>query len=363
MTERTKQGEADLPVLSRQGRKHRAGLVWIRRWSAMWIGLATAIVAFLIYLQLGSPVPFRLSEPIVPKESHHAASLEQIAGMASALAIRLKDKPDDVEGWRMLARSYVTLGRYAEAADASSHLVKLSPGSAELLADYADVLAMSMNKSLLGEPQKLIARALALDPKNIKALALSASASYQAGDYAAAVDQWKKILVLVPPESEVARSTMSSIGEAQNLAELSGKVEPPKPPDVSSAPAQVVMGETARDRGNTDVSGTVQLDAGLRAKVLDTDTVFIFVRAAEGSSRPLAVLRKQVKDLPVSFVLGDQMGISPYAKIGDQSSVIVGARVSRSGNATPGAGDLEGQSEPVRPGKKNLMIRINRQRS
>ena len=66
-----------------------------------------------------------------------------------------------------------------------------------------------------------------LDPKNIKALALSASASFQEKNYAGAVGQWKKILVLVPPDSDIARSTMSSIGEAQNLVEQAGKPDLP----------------------------------------------------------------------------------------------------------------------------------------
>ncbi len=362
MTEHTKPDNLDSPVLDCQAQTRQVGFVWIKRHLAILVGFAVAIVAAVGYWRPDLLIPLGLTGPVALKESHHAASQEQIVDRASALAIRLKDKPDDVEGWSMLARSYITLGRYAEAADAYSHLVKLRPGNAELLADYADVLAMSMNKKLLGEPQVLIKRALDLDPKNVKALALSATASFQERDYAAAVDQWKKILVLVPPESEVARSTMSSIGEAQNLAEQSSKAESPEPQAGGSTPRQIATGQMGNERGSAQVSGIVQLDAGLRTTVLDTDTVFVFVRAAEGSSRPLAVLRKQVRDLPTSFVLGDQMSIGPYAKISDQRALIVGARISRSGNATPGAGDLEGQSEPVRPGAKNIMIRINRQR-
>lgn len=363
MTDHKRPDDIEPSVFGRYLRRNSAGMVWMARWTALSVVLAAVIVAVLLYLRFDSRVSFRPSEQSATNEGRHAASQEQIATMAAALSTRLKDKKDDVEGWTVLARSYVMLGRYAEAADAYSHLVTLSPGNAGLLADYADTMAMSKNKSLLGEPQKVIARALALDPKNIKALALSASASFQERDYPAAVGQWKKILVLVPPDSEVARTTMSSIGEAQNLAEQASKSELPRSPEAHSTPAQVVAGQAGTDIGNTEVSGTVQLDAGLRSKVLDTDTVFIFVRAVEGPSFPLAVLRKQVKDLPTSFVLGDQLSVQPYAKMSTYSSVIVGARVSRSGNATPGASDLEGQSEPVRPGAKNLVIRINRQRS
>lgn len=354
--------ETPSPTGGQQGGAPSARFVWRKRLTG--ISVASVVVILPIVLYLRPDLPVALDQAASSStESSHATSQEQISGRAAALADKLKEKPEDVEGWRMLARSYITLGRYGEAADAYSHLVKLSPDNAGLLADYADTMAMSMNKSLLGEPQKLIARALALDPKNIKALALSASASFQERDYPAAVGQWKKILVLVPPDSDLARSTMSSIGEAQNLAEQASMATVPRSPEAHSTPAQAVVGQTGSDSGNTEVSGTVQLDAGLRANVLDTDTVFIFVRAVDGPSFPLAVLRKQVRDLPASFVLGEQMSVQPYAKISAYPSVIVGARVSRSGNATPGAGDLEGQSEPVRPGAKNLVIRINRQRS
>lgn len=348
---------------SEKGAVSGASDVWNKRITGIAVALIVLILVLVLYLQFGLPTALRSVASPSSNESSHATSQEQISGRAAALADRLKAKPDDVEGWRILARSYITLGQFSEAADAYSHLVRLNPGNAELLADYADTMAMSRNKSLLGEPEKLIEKALALDPKNIKALALSASASYQARDYAAAVGQWRKILVLVPPESELARSTMSSIGEAQNLAEQSSKAALPRPSGGSSMPAKALIGQAGSDSSNPEVSGTVQLDAGLRSKVVDTDTVFIYVRAVEGPGFPLAVLRKQVRDLPTNFELDNRMGVEPHAKISAYSFVIVGARVSRSGNASPGVGDLEGQSEPVRPGAKNIVVRINRIRS
>lgn len=111
-----------------------------------------------------------------------------------------------------------------------------------------------------------------------------------------------------------------------------------------------------------EVAGTVELDAVLRSKVADTDTVFIFARAAQGPRFPVAVLRKQVKDLPTSFVLDDSMSMVADAKLSSFPMVVVGARISKSGSATSSAGDLEGLTEPVRPGAKGLKIRINSQR-
>jgi cytochrome c-type biogenesis protein CcmH len=331
------------------------------------VGVSLPVVAVSLYFLLGNPGGLDPAKTAAaPKDAAHEVTEEQIQAMVTGLAQRLKDSPDDVQGWSMLARSYNALGRFGEAADAYARLVKLVPGNADMLADYADTLAMSLNKSLQGEPEKLIARALQADPKNIKALALSGSAAYERRDYPVAITQWKKILALVPADSDIARSTGDSISEAQTLAAGKPATAPapvaaapaPANPAPATAPAQAAAPTAAA----AEVAGTVELDAALRAQVADTDTVFIFARAAQGPRFPLAVLRKQVKDLPTAFVLDDSMSMVPDAKLSSFPMVVVGARVSKSGSATPTAGDLEGLTEPVRPGARNLKIRISTQR-
>jgi cytochrome c-type biogenesis protein CcmH len=330
------------------------------------VGVSLPVVAVSLYFLLGSPAGLDPAQTAAPKEAAHEVTEEQIQAMVTGLAQRLKESPEDVQGWSMLARSYNALGRFSEAADAYARLVKLVPGNADMLADYADTLAMSLNKSLQGEPEKLIARALEADPKNIKALALAGSAAFERRDYPAAITQWKKILAIVPADSDIARSTGDSISEAQTLA--AGKPATPPAPMAAApapstpAPAPAPAAQAAPNAAAAEVAGTVELDAALRAQVADTDTVFIFARAAQGPRFPLAALRKQVKDLPTAFVLDDSMSMVPDAKLSSFPMVVVGARISKSGSATPAAGDLEGLTEPVRPGTKNLKIRINAQR-
>jgi cytochrome c-type biogenesis protein CcmH len=328
-------------------------------WPAIVVGLLLPAVAVALYWLLGNPVgldPLQVARTIPAQQS---VTPEQITAMVDKLASHLKEKPEDIEGWNMLARSYNALGRYGDAADAYGHLIKLVPPNAELLADYADSLAMSRDKTLQGEPEKIIARALEVDPTNVKALALSGEASYERHDYSTAVAQWKKILAAAPPGSDIARSVASSIDEAQTLARTSNDSPAMAPADVPSPAA--AASAAAPSASDVQVSGTVELDAALRSKVTDTDTVFIFARAVDGPRFPLAVLRKQVKDLPVTFVLDDSMSMMPNAKLSGFPTVVVGARISKSGSATPGAGDLEGLTEPVHPGAKNLKIRINTQ--
>lgn len=165
---------------------------------------------------------------------------------------------------------------------------------------------------------ELVNRALAVDPDNLKALALSGTAAFERADYAAAVERWQRIIALAPPASEIARSTADSISEAKQL--LAQRLQP------ASAPLR------AR------VEGTVKLDPVLRPQVADTDTVFIYARAAAGSRIPLAVLRKRVADLPLSFVLDDSTSMMPDMKLSDFPSVVVQARISRSDSATPRPG-------------------------
>jgi cytochrome c-type biogenesis protein CcmH len=318
-----------------------------RRRTAIAVGIALPMLAVALYMLMGTPAALDPQQAVANKNTHEVTP-EQIEGMVTALAQRLKNQPDDVDGWSMLARSYNALGRYAQASDAFEHLVKLIPNDAGLYADYADTLAMAMNRSLQGEPEKLIDRALAIDPKNIKALALGGSAAFERRDYAAAIERWQRILPLVAPDSDIARSTTGSIGEAQSL--MGQGTRTAQREEQKSAPA--ASGPT--------LEGIVDIDPAMRAQAADTDTIFIFARAAQGPRFPLAVLRKQVKDLPVKFTLDDSMGMMPNVKLSDFPMVVVGARVSKTGSATPAPGDLEGVIDPVAPGAKDLKIRISK---
>jgi cytochrome c-type biogenesis protein CcmH len=323
-----------------------------KRWSAVAVAIAVPVLSISIYLWVGTPAALNPSQTAAADQNSHEITQEQIEGMVAKLAQRLKSEPDNVEGWNMLARSYAAMGRYAEASDAYENLVRMIPNDASLLADYADTLAMATNRSLQGKPENLIDRALKIDPKNLKAIALSGSAAFERKDYAGAAARWQKVLELVPRDSDIARSTLTSINEAQSLMGQAPSAQP------QLAQADADKGQAASS--GAKVEGTVDIDPALRAQAADTDVVFIFARAVDGPRFPLAVLRKQVKDLPVKFVLDDSMSMMPTAKLSNFPMVVVGARVSKTGSATPAPGDLEGVTEPVAPGATNLKIRINK---
>lgn len=274
--------------------------------------------------------------------------LQQIAAMVDSLAARMKERPDDGEGWTMLARSYTVLGRFGEAVPAYAKAAVLLPTNAGLLADYAD--AVAAQKGTVGNPESLalIDRALAADPKHPKALALAGTAAYDRGDFAGAVVRWQKIADTMPAGSELLSQVQASIAEAK---ERMGGGASSKAPMATGTASPAAADASA-------VAGTVSLDPSLAGQAAPDDTVFVFARAAEGPRMPLAVKRARVADLPLTFRLDDSMAMSPAAKISSTHSVVVSARVSKSGNAMPQPGDLSGESKAIAPGTSGIVIRI-----
>jgi cytochrome c-type biogenesis protein CcmH len=279
-----------------------------RSWVAIAGMAAIPALALATYLAVGNPGSIALDEAA-------QATRHQIEGMVERLAARLKENPDDAEGWKLLGRSYGALGRFGDSAEAYARAVARLPRDAELLADFADALAMNNNQSLAGDPEKLLERALQLDPNSLKALALAGTAAAERGDFARAAALWQRMLPLVPADSEEARMIRANVEEAKAKA----------------GPA-------------VKLAGTVSLAPRLKGKASPDDTVFIFARAAEGPRVPLAVLRKKVRELPASFTLDDSMAMAPGTTLSAFPRVVVSARISKSGNAIPQAGDLEGAS-------------------
>jgi cytochrome c-type biogenesis protein CcmH len=179
-------------------------------------------------------------------------------------------------------------------------------------------------------------------------LALAGTHAFDLKDYAQAVKYWEQVIEFAPADSNFVQQVEPALAEARSLAGL-----PPAAPKANVAAAdKPVAGKSA------SVSGTVSIAPTLLKQSQPDDTVFIFARAAEGSRMPLAIVRKQVKDLPLTFTLDDSMAMSPANRLSGTAKVIVGARVSKSGNAMPQAGDFSGQVGPVSVGANGLTIEI-----
>ena len=261
-----------------------------------------------------------------------------VAEMVTKLEERLQQEPDNAEGWMLLARAYMHLQEFAKAEKAFEKLVTLVKPDADILANYADVVAVNQKGRLDGKPMNLIEQALKLNPDHPKALWLAGTYYYDQKNYAQATKVWKHLRTLLPAGSEDAHMLSTSIADAQRKM----GIEPePEPVQQAQAPSpQIAQPGQASTASAASITGEVRISPDLVSQVSPDDTVFVFARAVSGPRMPLAVVRKQVRDLPFSFTLDDSMAMMPQMKLSNFPQVSVSARISRSGNAMPQAGDL-----------------------
>ena len=285
----------------------------------------------------------------------HATTPVQMGEMTEKLAQRLKNSPDDAEGWAMLARSYSVLGRNSDALDAYSHAANLLKDDPSLLADFADALGVQNNHSLTGDPMRLIERALKIDPNNIKALVLAGTEAFDRKDYAGALKYWEKARDTGPADHPLVQRIGGSIDEARSLL----GVPMAQPEKVAKSKAKVDAKVDAKANPKASITGVVSLSPALLKQVEPTDTVFIFAKAVGNARMPLVAERKQVKDLPYAFTLDDSKALSPNLLLSSVEQVVISAKISKSGDAISRAGDFAGQTGPVKLGATGIRVEIN----
>jgi cytochrome c-type biogenesis protein CcmH len=305
-------------------------------------------VAIALLLPLGAALGYvAFGEPAALDPANREASAPthaEFEAMVERLWERVQRAPEDAEGWALVARALASLGQHERAAQAFAQAARHKGDDPDLLADWADALALARGRRLEGQPLALVRRALALDPQHVKALALAGAAEYQAGNHAAAVEHWQRLLALVPPQSDFARQLGERLEQARQLAAEAAAAKPAAP----------------KGQGRGALTGVVRLDPNLAARVTPGDTVFVFARPADGGGMPLAVARATVAELPWHFRLDDSMAIAAGTKLSTQPKVIVVARVSRSGDAAPRKGDIEGASAPVAPDSSGVRVVLDR---
>ena len=285
-----------------------------------------------------SPIPATQKEKMAPE---HALVIEDMAA-------RLEQNPEDGNGWAMLGNAYAVMGRYADAVIAYEKAIKLIPDDARLLVDYADVMAVANDRNLRGKPMELINKALKIDPDNVKGLALIGTAAFQAEDYRSSVKYWEKLLKLLPPDSPFALQMTSGVAEARAM--IAGKKTPSFGPAEDKAQPAAVAGQ---------ISGVLTLSPALADKAAPTDSIFLSAKDISGSPIPVAVMRAEVKDLPLKFTLDDTMMMVPGAKLSDYKEVMISVKISKSGEAITQSGDLKGDVASVKVGAKNVRVVID----
>lgn len=239
------------------------------------------------------------------------------------LRAHLSDRPDNTEAWYTLGRTYLGLQENEAGLAALERALRLAPDDITLKVGLAQGILLSTEGKGNPRSEALLEEVLAQEPKHEGALMLAGFARFNAGQFPAAIALWERLKALRPPQSEGAKLLEQSIAEAKTRMTSQNK---------AAAPAA----------GSLEIA--VSLSAALKAQIKEDDKVFVYARAAEGPPMPLAVATLSAGQLPQSVRLSDANAMMPNLKLSGFERIVVGARLSRSGSATPSAGDLEGSS-------------------
>ncbi|MBL8075827.1 MAG: c-type cytochrome biogenesis protein CcmI [Nitrospira sp.] len=339
------------------------GLVNLR-FVALSLAMIIPASSGVLYWTLGNPSA--MTHPTVASASQGGPGgdgqmAESLNQLIEQLRKKLEQNPNDAVGWGLLARSYMAMERYADAVPIFERATKLDPDNAGLLADYADSLAVHQGRKLEGRPETLIQKALKLDPHNVKALMLSGTIAYNRKDFSRAAKEWEDAHAHLPPDDqESADQLKASIAEAKRRmgGGPSMNMLVANPPMEQAKPAKAA----APSGQSRAITGKVILGPNLANKASLPDTLFVFAKDVAGPPMPVSIVRASRKDLPFTFRLDDSTSPMPSRKLSDIDTVVIVARLSKSGKAMAESGDLEGMSQPLKPGAENITVVIDRER-
>jgi cytochrome c-type biogenesis protein CcmH len=313
---------------------------WRRKIPAAVLSLLLPLAAVALYLQVGDPraaATLALGSP-----DTHANTGVDVEAMVTRLEERLKQRPDDLEGWIVLARSREVMESFDAAAAAYQRAIVLAhqqgipaPFQARLHADLADALASAHGGAFDKSVQEALRVALKLDPDQPKALALAGAAALRSGDRVAARRHWQHLLSLLEPDSDMALRVQN------DLARLDGGTLP-----------------AAKEKQLAGLAGTVRLDPALRDRVQPGDTVFIVARSPSTGRMPVAVLKLSAAQLPARFALDDSNAMSPDMPLSRFDELSIEARISRSGTAQRQPGQPISLPQAVRRGNSGVVLVI-----
>ncbi len=299
------------------------------RWLTIPLGIGVPLLALALYSVKGDLRAF--DDSVINNMPKTAADIN---AMVEKLAQKMRQNPNDSQGWIMLARSYKVLKRYPEAVDALRKARTLSGDESDILLQLADMLAMVNNGSLHGEATELVEKVLAQDANNEMALWLYGLGHAEEGKFNDAIRYWQKLQTHYQPQDADYLEVQKLIDQAR---EALGQT--------------VAMPENKAVVGGKNIHLSVTLDDKFKASVSPDDIVFIYAQPVQGGKMPLAAIKKQVKDLPLEITLDDSMAMIPNMTISSVANVQLSARISHSGNAIAQAG------EPI--GKKQISTQVD----
>jgi cytochrome c-type biogenesis protein CcmH len=306
--------------------------------------LVATIVVFVVAVSAG--LYDRIGSPGVPSGRDTGDEMHGMANAIASLQQRLDRNPDDLTGWKMLARSHATMQNYGAAASAYERAMSLEGGQvAQTLLDLALALANRDKRPIEGRTSDLIENALVLEPNNQAALFYGGMAAANREDFEVAADRWEKLLGMNPPQN--IRDTLST-----NVSIWRG--EEPAPAEAAPAPEEVVS------EGLPDAVLTARValsEEAMRAIGRDA-VVFVIARDPVVPTPPIAVKRHMLSELPIVVGLNDSDSMVAGRNLSAFAEIEVLARVSLSGGPAASSGDWFGSLlvRPAENGSVSLVI-------
>ena len=296
-----------------------------RIWGSL---VAMALVATLgLYQLLGTPAAMQ-------PQPEAATSPQTIEEGIAQLQDALKQNPERVDGWVLLARSQLEIGKITDAAAAYERAAQLTPDEPGLLLEAAQTRAQADPRFLFDDTaQQWLARARQIAPDNERVIWLTGIVQRQQGKNEEAARTWETLLPRLEPAAANALQAQIDIalGKTPTTAQAGTAATPTAP--ASAAGAGITI--------------TVSLAPALAERAASgKETVFVIARIPGGPPMPVAVERHPAQAAPLTVTLDDGDSPMPTQKLGDLQEVEVFARLSASGNAMRGEGDVE--SAPVK---------------
>jgi cytochrome c-type biogenesis protein CcmH len=321
------------------------------------IGVLLPVLTLGLYFAIGSPQLINGATAQQQAASGHgeAEGQQSVEQMVQSLAERLKQEPENAEGWFLLGRSLMSMGKYGDAVKAFEVVDKLQPDNPPVMLALANAVAMAQNGKIGGRPEHLVNRALELDPTSTTALWLAGIAAEERGDYKLALLHWGKAEpTLKPADQQELRSRMQAAATKAGvkLEFAQSQMQPAPLPQIASPQAQPQSQSQPQTPAKVAIRVKVSLDPVLTGVFSAEDTVFVFAKAANGSPMPLAASRHKVKELPLEVTLDDSMAMTPQAKLSSAGQVTISAKISASGTATPQGSDFISETVTVSSGTK-----------
>lgn len=311
--------------------------------STVFVLLAVPLISIPLYLHWGDSKD--LSTWVVAQQHQQdikkfMTQFKNPQQVIDRLKLRLAQQPDSAQGWYLLGRIYFTSGKIELATDAFSKANRLKPNDSTIMLQYAQAMYFNNKQSLNKEATQLLNQVLAKQKNNPMAINLLAVNAYQHKQYQQAVNYWEKLLPLFPPQSKNAEVVLTAIAKAQQ------HIKP-----------TLTKKSVAANKIKLLVS--VKLNPALRKQLQANDVLFVYAKAVNGPSMPVAIKRLSAKDLPLQTVLSDASTMLPSIHLSQFSKVRVFARISHTGTAIPQTGDFIGESKVLNLSKGETRLELN----